>query len=525
MSILPFFVVSEAAAVGALLFRGSHWTSAAIGLGGLVVAIVAAVAITPGEHLTAGGAILATTAFQRLFLVLGSVGGLGLCLVGRGAAAGRDLPAAILASLGWLGLALALAEPTAAIAAAACAGMAGVLVTVAPMRTGRGSDVAARELRSTTVAAGIVIVGVVVAGAAALRGDGATGGVDPVLLGIAYLGIVLALALRLGAVPFQAWAGRASTAAPLAALPLILAWVPAGFAMVVLGWIHGSVAPLAGPLGVERGVVVAIGVLTLVVGTFAVWIQDDLEHVVAYSIAQDAGFIVLGLAVLDPAGWGPVRTWVLVFVASKAALAAWAVAVEARHDTRRIDHLDGWARRSPLLGATFVAIVLATIGWPGSAAWDARWELAGLAAGDSLRWVIILGAGGSLGYYARLATIGLRRPAGSAGDAAASAGLVRWGALRRAPTAEPPSALETADARTDRPAGRSVAVVARWASATGRVDRRRLAGIVVAALAALAILVAAGGLGVTGAAREAPVQASAGVHPSGASAQRSISRG
>ena len=59
-------------------------------------------------------------------------------------------------------------------------------------------------------------------------------------------------------------------------------------------------------------------------------IQDDLEHVVGYTIIADAGIAILGLAALDPAAWEPARTWILVFVTVRSAFAAWAVAVRGR---------------------------------------------------------------------------------------------------------------------------------------------------------------------------------------------------
>src|SRR6185369_9972619 len=61
-------------------------------------------------------------------------------------------------------------------------------------------------------------------------------------------------------------------------------------------------------------------------GMVAAAIQDDLEHVVGYTIIADAGIAILGLAALSPEAWSPAREWILVFVTVRSALAAWAVA-------------------------------------------------------------------------------------------------------------------------------------------------------------------------------------------------------
>src|SRR5207245_852965 len=82
---------------------------------------------------------------------------------------------------------------------------------------------------------------------------------------------------------------------------------------------------------------------------FAAWIQEDIEHMVAYSIVQDAAFVLLAFGPLDPATWQPVRTWILVFVLAKTAFAAWVLAIRARFGTRRLGELHGRARSRPSL--------------------------------------------------------------------------------------------------------------------------------------------------------------------------------
>ena len=178
---------------------------------------------------------------------------------------------------------------------------------------------------------------------------------EPTVFGLAYLAVALAAAIRFGAIPFHRWAARLADSAPEIALPLLLAWAPAGFAVVALAWADRSIAPLLLPLQVERATVLAVGVASIVLGAAAAWLQDDLEHVVGYSIVQDAGFVILGLAILDPVAWQPTRTWILVFVVAKTAFAAWAIAVRTRFGTRRIPDLGGWARRSPGLAVGLVA--------------------------------------------------------------------------------------------------------------------------------------------------------------------------
>ena len=52
-------------------------------------------------------------------------------------------------------------------------------------------------------------------------------------------------------------------------------------------------------------IVLAIAVASIVLAAVAAFVQDDLEHVLGYSIVGDAGVIVLALAALGPAAWAP----------------------------------------------------------------------------------------------------------------------------------------------------------------------------------------------------------------------------
>jgi formate hydrogenlyase subunit 3/multisubunit Na+/H+ antiporter MnhD subunit len=162
-------------------------------------------------------------------------------------------------------------------------------------------------------------------------------------------------------------------------------------------------------VGAERAVVVAIAVASIVLATFAAWIQDDLEHVVGYSIVGDAGVIMLAFAALDPAAWTPGRTWILAFVVTRSAFAAWAAVVRDSFWTGRLPDLRGWAIRSPILGVGLVIIIVASIGLPGFAAFQARSELVDLALDGPLQALVLVATFAPILYYVRLLAIGSRR--------------------------------------------------------------------------------------------------------------------
>ncbi len=315
------------------------------------------------------------------------------------------MTAAILATSG---LALALPDARLAVLAATAGGISGALLTIVAIGTRAGATVGTRVLRATVIAGTMAI-----AATAWIGRDLSELAAQPVVFGLAYLAMALAVALRFGAIPFHAWSARLTDTVPETALPLVTAIAPAAFAIVALAWADASIAPLLVDLDSVRAVVLAIAIASIFLASVAAWIQDDIEHVVGYSIIGDAGVVLLAVAALDPEAWAPARIWILAFVVSRSAFAAWAAAVRTEFATGRVNDLRGWVIRSPLLAVAFALVVLSAIGLPGLAAFEARATSIDLALDGPLATVVLLGTLTPLAYYGRLVAIGVARPTGS----------------------------------------------------------------------------------------------------------------
>jgi len=408
MSLAVYLVVTLGFAAGALATRGRRAGATAIGLVGLVAATGAALAINPTELVVIGQGGLATSAYLRLFLVLGSLVGLGLAIAGLAGGARSDAPMVTLATLGLAALTLSLTDPRAAVVAGTTGGLFGVWLTLSPGEDRWGATLGIRELRAVAIAGAMAI-----AATAWIDRDLTQLAAEPVVFGLAYLAFALAVALRFGAIPFHLWAARLTDAAPETALPIITVLAPASLAIVALAWTDASIAPLLVDLELERIVVIVVAVASIVLAALAALVQDDLEHVVGYSIVGDAGVVLLALAVLDPAGWAPARIWILAFIVCRSAFAAWAGGVRTVFGTGRVPSLRGWARRSPILAVAFGLIVVAAVGLPGLAAFEARSSLVGLAVVGPVASLVSIGTLAPLTYYARLLGLGLARPTGA----------------------------------------------------------------------------------------------------------------
>jgi NADH:ubiquinone oxidoreductase subunit 2 (subunit N) len=230
---------------------------------------------------------------------------------------------------------------------------------------------------------------------------------QPAVFGLAYLAFAVAVAIRFGAIPFHIWAARLADVVPETTLPILTALAPASLAVVALAWTDASVTPLLVDLGAARAIVLAIAIASIILAAVAAFVQDDIEHVLGYSIVGDAGVVILALAALDPEAWAPARIWILAFVVARGAFAAWTAGVRAGFWTGRVADLRGWARRSPILAAAFILVVVAGVGFPGLVAFDARRSIVDLALDGTLATIVLLGTLAPLAYYGRLMAIGL----------------------------------------------------------------------------------------------------------------------
>lgn len=413
MSPLPFILISLAASAGCLVIRRQPRAAAALGLVALALVTALALLIAPGESVLLGSTdLLVGTPYARLFLALASATGLIVCLVGLATTWPADLPPAVLAGVGGIGLGLTVTDPLVALVILLATAIAISLAALPdPARSGDAGRVA-RYLRPVGLAGALAIVALAWASPA----PAGIGG-DPQAFGIADLAIVLAVAIRFGAIPFHRPVAGLSTTAPGPAIPLLLVWCPASLAVIAIGATDGTINPLLVPSGVGQAVIVVIAAATLLLGAVGGWLQDDLEHVVGYSVIQNAGFILLGLAVTGGGGGEATRTWLLIMVVTTTAFAAWASVIRARFRTARLSELGGWARRSPLLVGGLAGIAIASIGVPGLLVWQVRWFLVNGAASGPLALVLVIGGLAALAYYGRILAIGVGRVSLLAGAA------------------------------------------------------------------------------------------------------------
>ena len=398
----------------ALLRRLLPRGAAIVGLVGLGATAAVGLLIRPDDLLSFGTTSLAGSGTVRALAVLWGASGAALVAIEVLAFRSAAVASPALIGLGTAILGLGSTDPGAGVAFLAAGGVATVVApAVAAGRT--RAAVAWRALRAVVISA-VVALGVIAwerSPAGPLSVAFVDEAIDPAAgaaIGLGFIGIVVAVMLRTGAIPAHVWAARLVEAIPAAAVPAVLAWGGAAFALVAGGWALSGLGPVAGALVLERGAVAVVAGFTLLMASTAALIHDDIDHVVGYSIVADAGVVLFAFASLDPAAAGPLATWALAYATVKTGLAAWASAIRGRFGARRLSELAGWAHRAPILAVALGCIAVGAVGVPGTAAWAARAGLVTGAVGSPLDAVAVIGAGISGLVIARVFAAGLRRP-------------------------------------------------------------------------------------------------------------------
>jgi NADH-quinone oxidoreductase subunit N len=223
---------------------------------------------------------------------------------------------------------------------------------------------------------------------AALKpGAGASAlGFDPIIL-LGTLFILIGMAFKLAAVPFHFWcpdvfegaatevAAFLSVASKGAALALV-----GRFALVLAGVAGGSGHPnqFASWMDVARYLIPALAffaALTTTFGNLAAYLQTNLKRLLAYSTIAHAGYMLMGLTVLNAEGASAVLFYLVAYLFMN--LGAFAIVAFLRNQTGSEDlsSYRGLVTRAPLMTVLLSIFLLSLLGMPPLAGFAAKFQI------------------------------------------------------------------------------------------------------------------------------------------------------
>ena len=246
-----------------------------------------------------------------------------------------------------------------------------------------------------------------------------------VIMGLVF--IVVAVAFKLGAVPFHMWLPDVYEGAPTS-VTLFIGTVPKiGYFALALRLLAQG---LPGMTLEWTQMLAALAVLTLVVGNVVAIVQTNLKRMLAYSTIANVGFIVLGFVAGTPDGYAAALFYTLQYVL--VALGSFGVILIASRKGFEADKLDdykGLYQRDPLSALAMMLLMFSTAGVPPLVGFWAKLRIFQALWETNHLWLVIIAAAMSVvGAYYYLRVIKLMyfdEPVAPAPPAAAAAGGVR----------------------------------------------------------------------------------------------------
>ncbi|MEI2782888.1 MAG: NADH-quinone oxidoreductase subunit M [Candidatus Competibacter sp.] len=213
------------------------------------------------------------------------------------------------------------------------------------------------------------------------------------------------LAVRLGLFPFHAWLPIVAKHGTVAVGMVLLVGVKVGVYALLR-----FVLPLL-PAAAQQwdGWVVALGLAGMVYGALLAVLQIDLRRLLAFAVISHTGVLMAGLFSLNAVGLKGGLLLSLNLGLAAAGLFVAAGLLNRRLNTTRFHRLGGLFDSLPLLGLTFLVVVLGSIAMPGTPGFEAAhlalegtleaygWGVATVAASGN-----VLAAGYLLWAYQRI---------------------------------------------------------------------------------------------------------------------------
>ncbi len=190
------------------------------------------------------------------------------------------------------------------------------------------------------------------------------------LLQFGVLLVIVGLAFKIAAVPFQVWTPDVyeGAASPVTAF-LSMGSKAAGFVLLLkvvracLG--PGADAGLRDPDAVRwLGLVALMAATTLLYGNLGAMWQGNLKRLLGYSSIGHAGYALMGIFALSEAGFAAVVYYLMAYLFTVLGVFAVIILVNGATKSHAIDDYSGLGRRSPFLALVLTVGLLSLAGVP-----------------------------------------------------------------------------------------------------------------------------------------------------------------
>jgi NADH-quinone oxidoreductase subunit N len=218
--------------------------------------------------------------------------------------------------------------------------------------------------------------------------------------------IVVALAFKLGAVPFHMWMPDVYHGSPTAVTALIgTAPKLAGFAMIM----RLMVEALGGLQADWQQMIIVLSVLSLAVGNIIAIAQSNIKRMLAYSTISHVGFILLGILAGTAEGYSSAMFYTITYaLMSLGGFGVIMLLARQGFEADNITDLAGLNQRSPWFAFIMMILMLSMAGVPPTVGFWAKVAVLTAVIDVDLVWMAVIAVFFSIigiFYYLRIIKI------------------------------------------------------------------------------------------------------------------------
>lgn len=246
-----------------------------------------------------------------------------------------------------------------------------------------------------------------------------TGPVNSVTLTAIILLILAGFGYKIASVPFHFWSPDVYEGAPTPITGyLSVAPKAAGFAVLIRVFnmiFVGNTTPNMSEWFVLSSlpwpeIIAAISAMTMFIGNLVAIKQDNVKRMLAYSSIAHAGYILMGIVVLNQQGLFAMMYYLLVYLFMNLGAFLIVIIIANNYDTETIDDYRGLGFKIPYIGVVMAIFMFALTGLPPTAGFIGKFYLfsALIEAGQQFYWLAVVGIINSVisfYYYARIVKV------------------------------------------------------------------------------------------------------------------------
>ena len=238
-------------------------------------------------------------------------------------------------------------------------------------------------------------------------------GKDPLLL-IGFALLLVGFGFKISAVPFHMWTADVYEGAPTSVTAFIATGSKAAAFTALLRVLLASLRPLQGEWVWLFWV---LAVLSMTLGNVVALAQQNLKRMLAYSSIAHVGYMLVGIVAGGGLGGGSVLFYLLVYTFTTAGAFGVILLLErGGHEAVGVADTAGLAARSPLAALALTLFLLSLVGIPPTAGFVGKFYLFGAAVRGGYIWLAVIGVLNSAAaayYYLRVVVnMYMREPEG-----------------------------------------------------------------------------------------------------------------